>query len=160
MSQTPATVVWDGPTASIRRRWTVRGSSATLLAATEPEHFVELHPLITGVKVTERMPRQVDFEIEERVPVGPMRVPNRYRGRRTVVDEGHLVIEGWSAPAVYIRHELIARPRGGSLEVEHVVNVQAPWPVRQFVVNSAVSAHDSWVERVVAWMEAHPPVEA
>jgi hypothetical protein len=70
--------------------------------------LVELHPLITRIDLTGE--RSVDgwhavaFAVRESVPLGPLRVPNGYRGEIRVNpgDPSVVRISGWSFPGIAI----------------------------------------------------------
>jgi hypothetical protein len=138
----------------VHRRWSAPGSRTLLIAATDPARTPELHPLVTAVRVLHADDRTQDFELDERVPLGPLRVPNRYRARR-VLDGDRLVLEAWSRPGVHLVHTLHVVARDGHVDVDHAVAIEAPWWVRGFVVRTARAAHDAWIGRVQAWMAAH-----
>ena len=150
-------LTWDGGTAVVRRTWSVRGARARLIEAVGPAVLPEVHPLITATRVVGLSAdgRSVDFLVFEGVPLGPLVVPSRYRGRTTVAaDEGGLVMEGWAQLGIHIAHRLTLTEAEGRVDVDHEVRVWAPWGLRSFVVSTTLAAHDAWAEAVIAWVEA------
>lgn len=135
----------------LRRSWAVTGGVEALIRATSMPMLPELHPLI--VSVQERS--DGDFEIRELLPLGPLRLPNRYRGRQSVSEDRRTIRLAAHAPGgVHLLHTLQLSPEGERVQVEHEVRVEAPWLLRDYVARTAEAAHDGWVERVKGWVEA------
>ena len=138
----------------LTRTWIAHGPVSLVLAATEPARAPELHPLITAVSDIGPDGAGERWVIDEQVPFGPLRIPNRYRARRELVAPDRLVLEAWSKPSVHLLHTLELRPQADTVEVTHTVAIDAPWAVRAFVVATARTAHDEWIARVRTWIAA------
>jgi hypothetical protein len=153
----------DGAAIVFTRVWCARAPLARVLEATRLERTPELHPLITRFEATRASGVATEGWLRELVPLGPLRIPNKYRASRTLLaaSEAHanIVLEAWAAFGVHLRHELALRAVGVRTEVTHVVRVDAPRLLRGFVARTAQRAHDAWVARVVAWAEAEPARE-
>jgi len=139
------------------RTWSARAPLARVVAATRLALTPELHPLITRVESLSERGDESECVLHELVPLGPLRIPNKYRATRSVcrVADGstRIVLEAFASLGVELRHELALRELGERTEVAHVVRVRAPRLLRRFVARTARRAHDAWVERVVAWAE-------
>ncbi len=152
-----AEVVRDGAAVVFTRAWSARAPIARVVLATRLDRTPELHPLIQRISSLEERGARSTCVIHEHVPLGPLRLPNRYRAAREVVAEGpedaRLVLEAWAALGVTLRHDLALRADAERTAVTHVVRVAAPRLLLRFVAGTAQRAHDTWVERVVAWSE-------
>jgi hypothetical protein len=95
--------------------------------------------------------------LDERLAVGPLRIPNKYRATRELLEASagaaRLALGAEAALGTTLRHELALRCVGERTEVEHVVDVRAPHVLHCFVARTAARAHDEWVARIVAWAE-------
>ena len=138
--------------ATFHRSFTAPGDAALLWEATAPDRLAELHPLIHAVTDVTGDDYDQTFIVHEHIPLGPLRLPNRYRSRR--VRGNPLRLEAWAGAGVHLVHQLTVREEAGSVHVEHVVEVEAPWPVAGFVERTAQVAHDRWIAAVQAWMAA------
>jgi hypothetical protein len=152
-----AAVAREGGAAVFTRHWSARAPLARVIEATRLELTPELHPLVTRVESLSQHGGASECWLQERVPLGPLRIPNRYRAARTVLEasesQGRIVLEAWAKLGVQLRHELTLRDANGRTEVTHVVRVTAPRVLLRFVAGTAQRAHDAWVERVVRWAE-------
>lgn len=120
----------------------------------DPEVLPELHPLIERVWITERT-RTADgellrFGLFERIPLGSIRFPNRYRGeiRKRDGDTSQLELRGESWPAVTTHVRFRFEPVSAGTAVEEDLVVSAPAPLLPFVAKTAVEAHRRQLEAV------------
>lgn len=152
-----AEVAREGGAVVFTRAWSARAPIARVVAATRLDLTPELHPLIERVSALAERGARSECTIHEHVPLGPLRIPSRYRAAREVVAEGQdaarVVLEAWAALGVTLRHDLALRAAGERTAVTHAVRVAAPRPLLRFVASTAERAHDTWVQRVVAWAE-------
>lgn len=141
----------------IARTWSARAPLARVVAATRLELTPELHPLILRTESLRESGNTSECWLHEEVPLGPVRIPNKYRAARHVLEasgtHAQIVLEAWAKFGIQLRHELTLRAAGERTEVTHVVRVRAPLLLRGFVARTARRAHDAWVERVVRWAE-------
>lgn len=137
---------------TFHRSFAALGDAALLWEATAPERLPELHPLIHAVSDVTGDERDQSFLVHEHVPLGPLRLPNRYRTRR--VAGNPLLMEAWASAGVHLVHTLTWREDAGRLHVDHVVAVDAHPLVAGFVERTARAAHDRWIEAVRGWMAA------
>jgi hypothetical protein len=136
-----------------RRTLHVAAPAADLLAfLADPTRLPSVHPLIDRIDVesdtTTDHERTLRFVIHEHVPLGPLRVKNRYRGEvRTRADAPHgVVLLGWSTPAVTVRATwTVTDVVGGCIGAQHVV-MDAPRGLASFVFRTAARAHDAQLE--------------
>jgi hypothetical protein len=135
------------------RTWSARAPLERVIEATRLDLTPELHPLITRVESLRERDGASECWLHELVPLGPLRIPNRYRAARRV-DGATVTLEAWARFGVHLRHELALRAASERTEVTHRVRVTAPRMLRRFVAATAQRAHDAWVARVVAWAEA------
>jgi hypothetical protein len=154
---TPAHIAHEAGALVFTRYWSARAPLARIALATQLALTPELHPLITRVESLSERGDESECVLHELVPLGPLRIPNKYRATRSVsrAADGSalLVLEAFAPLGVELRHELALREAGERTEVAHVVRVRAPRLLRGFVARTARRAHDAWVERVVAWAE-------
>lgn len=133
----------------------VAASPAELHALlSDPDALPALHPLIERVWITERT-RTADgeilrFDLFERIPLGPLRFPNRYRGEvhRRDGDTTRLELRGESWPAVRTHVRFRFEPVSAGTVVEEHLVVTAPAPLLSFVAKTAVDAHRHQLEAV------------
>lgn len=155
--QASAAVARDGNALVFTRAWFARAPVARVVEATRLDLTPELHPLIRRVESLAERGGASECVLHELVPLGPLRIPNKYRAARDVIQvtdtSARLVLQAWAALGVNLRHELTLRAAGDRTEVTHVVRVVAPRLLRAFVASTARRAHDAWVERVVTWSE-------
>ena len=145
----------DGDPVVFTRVWSARAPLERVIEATRLDLTPELHPLITRVESLRERDGASECWLHERVPLGPLQIPNRYRAARRV-DGTNVTLEGWAHFGIHLRHELALRTAAERTEVTHHVHVTAPRLLRRFVAATAQRAHDAWVARVVAWAEAGP----
>jgi hypothetical protein len=147
----------DGAAIVFTRTWSAHAPLARVVEATRLDLTPELHPLVSGVESLRESGGASECWLHESIPLGPLRLPNKYRAARRVLDadllRAHVELEAWAKLGVHLRHELALRQADGRTEVTHVVRVSAPRAIRSFVASTARRAHDGWVERVVAWAE-------
>lgn len=147
----------DGNAIVFRRAWSARAPLARVIDATRLDLTPELHPLITRVESLREQGGASECVLHEFVPLGPLRIPNKYRAARRVVEasavSARIELDAWASLGVHLRHELTLRAAGERTEVTHLVRITAPRLLRAFVANTAQRAHDAWVARVVAWAE-------
>ena len=74
----------------LRRSWTAHGPLPVLLDAFAPARAPALHPLIRAVSDVHDDGDGVVFTIDERVPLGPLSLPNRYRARLSRPADGRV----------------------------------------------------------------------
>src|SRR5262245_32251952 len=139
------------------RTWSARAPLARVVEATRLDLTPELHPLITQVASFEERGARSACVIHERVPFGPLSLPNTYRAAREVLEfdakQARIGLAARARFGVQLRHELAMRAVGCRTDVAHVVRIRAPLLLRRFVARTAERAHDEWVARVVAWAE-------
>lgn len=154
----------DGNALVFTRNWSARASLARVIDATRLDLTPQLHPLITRVESLREQGGSSDCVLHEFVPLGPLRIPNKYRAARRVLDANavyaRVELDGWASLGVHLRHELALRAAGERTEVTHVVRITAPGLLRAFVASTAQRAHDAWVQRVVAWAERERGADA
>ncbi len=152
-----ARVQQDGDAIVFTRAWSARASLARVIEATRLDLTPELHPLVTRVESLREQGGVSECLLHEFVPLGPLRIPNKYRAARRVAEASavyaRIELDAWASLGVHLRHELALRAAGERTEVTHVVRITAPRPLRAFVASTAQRAHDAWVQRVVAWAE-------
>ena len=149
------------------RAWSARAPLARVVEATRLDLTPQLHPLITRIESLEERGSRSACVMHERVPLGPLSLPNTYRAARELLEmdaeHARIALAATASFGVQLRHELALRAEDGRTDVAHVVRIRAPLLVRAFVARTARRAHDGWVERVVAWAEdasaAPPPRE-
>ena len=154
----------DGSAIVFRRNWSARASLARVIDATRLELTPQLHPLITRVESLREQGFSSECVLHELVPLGPLRIPNKYRAARRVLEASavyaRIELDAWASLGVHLRHELTLRAEGERTDVSHSVRVTAPRVLRAFVARTAQRAHDAWVQRVVGWAERERGEEA
>jgi hypothetical protein len=149
------------PESVITRTWSARAPLARVVEATRLDLTPQLHPLVTRVSSFEECGARSACVLHERVPFGPLHLPNTYRAARELVEVdasyARIALAATAAYGVQLRHELALRQTGGRTDVAHVVRIRAPFLVRRFVARTAERAHDGWVARVVEWAESASP---
>lgn len=110
---------------------------------TDPQSIPRLHPLVKRVVVTERSERRVAFELFEAVPLGPLRVPNRYQGEYVLEPEGPhtLRARGVSFPRVTVDASFRFEAKDEGTRVVEQLVVSAPLGLGGFVTRTAEAAH-------------------
>ncbi len=119
----------------------------------DPLLLPQLHPLIEHVTIrSTRMDGQtrvIEFDLLERVPVGPFRYPNAYSGTAMVPeDQTRLTMLGVSFPSVVTRSEFEFVAVGDETLVRERFELTAPAYVHWFVERVGVDAHRRQLEAV------------
>lgn len=117
-------------------------------------HHHGLHPLLVSADVVHRgtgpTGEWADWEVVERVPLGPFGWPLRF-GARMVRTERH-VMEAHvrAAPGCLLRTTTSAEPSGAGSLLRETTVVTAPRPVLGFMTEQARAAHARTYERLPA----------
>jgi len=152
-----AEITRDGDAIVFTRTWSAHAPLARVVEATRLERTPELHPLVTRVSQLVARDARSECVVHEIVPLGPLRIPNKYCATREVIGanehSARILLEADAAFGTKLRHELALSTAGARTEATHVVRVRAPRLVLGFVARTSERAHNAWVERVVAWAE-------
>jgi hypothetical protein len=119
----------------------------------DPLMLPQLHPLIERVTIRatrmEGQTRVIEFDLLERVPVGPFRYPNAYSGTAMVPeDPTRLTLLGVSFPRVVTRSEFEFVAVEEETMVREVFVLTAPGYVHWFVERVGVDAHRRQLEAI------------
>jgi hypothetical protein len=117
-----------------------------------------LHPFLVSVEAGPRRSLAdgyvQEFRIREDVPLGPVRLPIRFRARLTVPSSGPTISESFQFPRVRLRTVVSFEPAGmgqeaATLLTEHI-RFSAPWPLVGVTVRQGVAAHREMLVRLAA----------
>jgi hypothetical protein len=109
------------------------------------DNISRVHPLVQWVRSTSRVDlsdgyRQ-DYQVRDRIPLGPFALPITYRARLTVPATGAVTAQAWQFPQVRLdsRVEFAATDTGTRITEE--LTIAAPRPLLAITVEQAVAAH-------------------
>lgn len=116
------------------------------------DNISQVHPLVQWVRSTSRVDladgyRQ-DYQVRDRIPLGPLTLPITYRARLTVPGTGAVTAQARQFPAVRLdsRVEFTATDTGTRITED--LTIAAPRPLLAITVTQAVAAHTAMLAAI------------
>ena len=88
------------------------------------------------------------YSIRDRVPVGPVGLPIRYRAALTVPTAGDVVAESFQFPRVRLHTVVSFEEHDGDTLLTERMRICAPRPLLGFTADQAVAAHREMLARM------------
>ncbi|OMC35627.1 polyketide cyclase / dehydrase and lipid transport [Mycolicibacterium fortuitum] len=109
------------------------------------DNISEVHPLVQWVRSTSRVElddgyRQ-DYQVRDRIPMGPLALPITYRARLVVPTAGPLTAQARQFPQVKLDSQVVFAPTEAGTRITEKLTISAPRPLLAITVGQAVAAH-------------------
>ena len=117
----------------------------------------ELHPFIVAIEdlpPSPELPGAQRYRIEDRIPLGPIRLRTSYVAAMEPVAGGELRGHAWQKPGVHLLTTYTLHERNGATELREHCAIDAPWLLRGFVATQARRAHEETLAKLKAHFEA------
>jgi ligand-binding SRPBCC domain-containing protein len=109
------------------------------------DNLKSLHPFLVSV---ERDGRQSaadgyvqSYRIRERIPLGPVTLPIRFRARLSVPLTGDVVADSWQFPRIWLHTVVSFEPEADGTLMTERIRFAAPRPLSRITVTEGVVAH-------------------
>jgi ligand-binding SRPBCC domain-containing protein len=104
-----------------------------------------LHPFLVSVAPEDRRSAAdcyvQDYRIRERIPLGPVTLPIRFRARVTVPERGDVVTDSWQFPRIHLHTVVSFAADGDGTLLTERIRFAAPRPLARTTVTEGVVAH-------------------
>ncbi|OBA95793.1 polyketide cyclase / dehydrase and lipid transport [Mycolicibacterium fortuitum] len=109
------------------------------------DNISEVHPLVQWVRSTSRVElddgyRQ-DYQVRDRIPMGPFALPITYRARLVVPTAGPVTAQARQFPQVKLDSQVVFAPTEAGTRITEKLTISAPRPLLAITVGQAVAAH-------------------
>ena len=109
------------------------------------DNISQVHPLVQWVRSTSRVDladgyRQ-DYQVRDRIPLGPCAVPITYRARLIVPTAGPVTAQARQFPQVRLDSRVDFAATGTGTRITEDLTIAAPRPLLAITVEQAVAAH-------------------
>ncbi|MEV0673867.1 SRPBCC family protein [Mycobacterium sp. NPDC050441] len=109
------------------------------------DHISQVHPLVQWVRSTSRVDladgyRQ-DYQVRDRIPLGPLSLPITYRARLIVPAAGVVTAQARQFPQVRLDSRVDFTPIDTGTRITEELTIAAPRPLLAITVEQAVAAH-------------------
>jgi hypothetical protein len=109
------------------------------------DNIKRVHPLVVAVRTTDR--RQTadgyvqTYRVQDRIPMGPLRLRINYVARLYVPNTGDVTAESRQFPRVRLRTTVSFEPMTAGTRVTEHMRIEAPRPLAAMTIREAVEAH-------------------
>ncbi|WP_029109345.1 SRPBCC family protein [Mycobacterium sp. URHD0025] len=105
----------------------------------------QVHPLVQWVRSTSRVDladgyRQ-DYQVRDRIPLGPLALPITYRARLIVPAAGPVSAQARQFPQVQLDSRVVFAATEAGTRITEDLTIAAPRPLLSITVEQAVAAH-------------------
>ncbi|MFN6545150.1 SRPBCC family protein [Mycolicibacterium nivoides] len=109
------------------------------------DNISQVHPLVQWVRSTSRVDladgyRQ-DYQVRDRIPLGPLALPITYRARLIVPSVGPVTAQARQFPQVRLDSRVDFAATGTGTRITEELTIAAPRPLLAITVKQAVAAH-------------------
>jgi hypothetical protein len=109
------------------------------------DNIPQVHPLVQWVRSTSRVDlaggyRQ-DYQVRDRIPLGPFAFPITYRARLIVPAAGPVTAQAREFPQVRLDSRVDFAATGTGTRITEELTIAAPRPLLAITVEQAVAAH-------------------
>ncbi|MFV8164097.1 SRPBCC family protein [Mycobacterium sp. 134] len=109
------------------------------------DNISQVHPLVQWVRSTSRVDladgyRQ-DYQVRDRIPLGPFALPITYRARLIVPTAGPVTAQARQFPRVRLDSRVDFAATGTGTRITEELTIAAPRPLLAITVEQAVAAH-------------------
>jgi hypothetical protein len=109
------------------------------------DNIKQVHPLVVAVRTTDR--RQTEdgyvqtYRVQDRIPMGPLRLPISYVASLHVPTTGDVTAESRQFPRVRLHTTVAFEATGSGTRLTEHMRIEAPRPLAAMTVREAVKAH-------------------
>lgn len=116
------------------------------------DHISQVHPLVQWVRSTSRMEladgyRQ-DYQVRDRIPLGPFALPITYRARLIVPTAGAVTAQARQFPQVRLDSRVDFAATETGTRITEDLTIAAPRPLLAITVGQAVAAHTTMLAEI------------
>jgi hypothetical protein len=116
------------------------------------DHISQVHPLVQWVRSTSRVDladgyRQ-DYQVRDRIPMGPFALPITYRARLVVPTAGPITAQARQFPQVKLDSQVDFAPSEVGTRIIEELTIAAPRPLLAITVGQAVAAHTTMLAAI------------
>lgn len=116
------------------------------------DHISQVHPLVQWVRSTSRVDladgyRQ-DYQVRDRIPMGPFALPITYRARLVVPTAGPITAQARQFPQVKLDSQVDFAPTEAGTRLIEELTIAAPRPLLALTVGQAVAAHTTMLAAI------------
>ncbi|WP_135455189.1 SRPBCC family protein [Mycobacterium sp. DL99] len=109
------------------------------------DNISQVHPLVQWVRSTSRVDLadgyQQDYQIRDRIPLGPFALPITYRTRLIVPTAGAVTAQARQFPQVQLDSQVDFAATETGTRITEELTIAAPRPLLAITVEQAVDAH-------------------
>lgn len=116
------------------------------------DHISRVHPLVQWVRSISREDladgyRQ-DYQVRDRIPMGPFALPITYRARLVVPTAGPITAQARQFPQVKLDSQVDFAPSEVGTRIIEELTIAAPRPLLAITVGQAVAAHTTMLAAI------------
>jgi hypothetical protein len=116
------------------------------------DNISQVHPLVQWVRSTSRVEladgyRQ-DYEVRDRIPMGPFALPITYRARLVVPTAGAVTAQARQFPQVRLDSRVDFAATDAGTRITEDLTIAAPRPLLAITVGQAVAAHTTMLAAI------------
>ncbi|MGV0782910.1 SRPBCC family protein [Mycolicibacterium sp. XJ775] len=116
------------------------------------DHISQVHPLVQWVRSTSRVDLadgyQQDYQVRDRIPMGPFALPITYRARLVVPTAGPITAQARQFPQVKLDSQVDFAPTEAGTRIIEELTIAAPRPLLALTVGQAVAAHTTMLAAI------------
>ena len=109
------------------------------------DNIKRVHPLVVAVHATDRTQTAdgyiQSYRVEDRIPLGPLKLRIKYVARLHVPDAGDVTAEAYQFPRVRLRTTVSFEPTAAGTRITEHMRIEAPRALAAMTVGEAVKAH-------------------
>ncbi|MFV8051648.1 SRPBCC family protein [Mycobacterium sp. 48b] len=116
------------------------------------DNISQVHPLVQWVRSTSRVEladgyRQ-DYQVRDRIPMGPFALPITYRARLVVPTVGTVTAQARQFPQVSLDSRVDFAATDAGTRITEDLTISAPRPLLAITVGQAVAAHTTMLAAI------------
>jgi hypothetical protein len=109
------------------------------------DNIKQVHPLVVAVRATDRQQTAdgyvQSYRVQDRIPLGPLRLPISYVARLHVRNGGDVMAEVRQFPRVRLHTTVTFEPVDAGTRVTENMRIDAPRALAAMTIREAVKAH-------------------
>jgi hypothetical protein len=109
------------------------------------DNIKQVHPLVVAVRATDRRETadgyMQSYRVQDRIPLGPLRLPISYVARLHVPNTGDVTAEARQFPRVRLDTTVTFEPVDGGTRITERMRIRVPRALAAMTIREAVKAH-------------------
>jgi hypothetical protein len=109
------------------------------------DNIKQVHPLVVAVRTTDRRETAdgyvQTYRVQDRIPMGPLRLRINYVARLHVPHTGDVTAESRQFPRVRLHTTVVFEPIAAGTRVSEHMRIEAPRALAAMTIREAVKAH-------------------